>query len=242
MTTTRVRSTALALLVFLVAAAVVDRAAAAAATKGAKADYYEVLGVSKKATLDEIRKAYRKQSLKYHPDKNNAPDAQQKFIQISEAYAVLSDPAKRKSYDRFGTGFSGGDGGGEFNMDDAAQMFDNFMDQLDEYLNNEEKLDELVNMFGEKDPRKQSWFEYGLKSMVKRSIKSFVPWLYEQAASGNLKVSVNGRDISDDVRSHVNNRVGGRGSAGKGGPSYVGGRTAKGGGKRGGKGGKVGEF
>ena len=122
------------------------QAEAAAATK--KADYYEVLGVSKKATLDEIRKAYRKQSLKYHPDKNTAPDAQEKFIQVSEAYAVLSDAGKRKSYDRFGTGFSGegGAGGREFNMDDAAQMFEGFMDQLDEYLNNEEKLDELVNM------------------------------------------------------------------------------------------------
>lgn len=90
-------------------------------------------------------------------------------------------------------------------------------------------MDELVNMVGEKDPRKQSWFEYSLKSMVKRGIKSFVPWLYEQAASGNLKVSVNGRDISDDVRQRVNNhhhRVEGKGNRDR--PGYVGGRSANG--------------
>lgn len=129
----RVRTTALALLGVLVVAALVDRADAASKKT---ADYYDVLGVPKKATLDEIRKAYRKQSLKYHPDKNHAPEAQEKFIQVSEAYAVLSDASKRKSYDRFGTGFSPGDGG-DFNMDDASQMFEGFMDQLDEYLNNE---------------------------------------------------------------------------------------------------------
>lgn len=214
----RVRTTALAVLAVLIAAAVVDQAAAASHKK---ADYYEVLGVSKKSTLDEIRKAYRKQSLKYHPDKNPSPGAQEKFIEVSEAYAVLSDASKRKSYDRFGTGF-GAAGGGEFNMDDASQMFDSFMDQLDEYLNNEEKLDELVNMVGEKDPRKQSWLEYSLKSMAKRAIKSFVPWLYEQAQNGNLKVSVNGRDISGDVRDRLNNRVGGK----KERPSYVDGKRA----------------
>ena len=63
---------------------------------------------------------------------------------------------------------------------------------------------------------------------MKKGIKSFVPWLYEQAASGNLKVSVNGRDISGDVRDRMNHRqagVGGRGAGGNGGPSYVGGKT-----------------
>ncbi len=69
----------------------------------AEADYYKVLGVSKSAPGDEIKKAYRKLALKFHPDKNKGDkSAEEKFKQISEAYAVLSDPEKRKQYDRFG--------------------------------------------------------------------------------------------------------------------------------------------
>jgi len=67
-------------------------------------EYYQILGVAKTATADEIKKAYRKLALKYHPDKN--PDnkaAEEKFKEISEAYAVLSDPEKRQQYDTFGS-------------------------------------------------------------------------------------------------------------------------------------------
>ena len=70
-------------------------------------DYYSILGVEKKATADEIKKAYRKLALKYHPDKNPGKDAEETFKKISEAYAVLSDPEKRSQYDNFGSqGFS----------------------------------------------------------------------------------------------------------------------------------------
>ncbi len=67
-----------------------------------KRDYYEVLGVSREATKDEIKKAYRKLALKYHPDRNPSPEAEEKFKEISEAYAVLSDAEKRRQYDMFG--------------------------------------------------------------------------------------------------------------------------------------------
>jgi molecular chaperone DnaJ len=65
-------------------------------------DYYEVLNVSKDASKAEIKKAYRKLALKYHPDRNKAPEAESQFKEISEAYAVLSDDEKRSQYDRFG--------------------------------------------------------------------------------------------------------------------------------------------
>ncbi|MDD1751745.1 MAG: molecular chaperone DnaJ [Methanotrichaceae archaeon] len=67
-----------------------------------KKDYYEVLGVSKDANEKEIKSAYRKLALKYHPDRSDASDAEEKFKEISEAYAVLSDSDKRKQYDQFG--------------------------------------------------------------------------------------------------------------------------------------------
>ena len=65
-------------------------------------DYYEVLNVSKDASKEEIKRAYRKLALKYHPDRNKAPEAEAQFKEISEAYAVLSDDEKRSHYDRFG--------------------------------------------------------------------------------------------------------------------------------------------
>ncbi len=67
-----------------------------------KRDYYQVLNVSKGASKEEIKKAYRKLALKYHPDRNKAPEAESQFKEISEAYAVLSDDEKRGQYDRFG--------------------------------------------------------------------------------------------------------------------------------------------
>jgi molecular chaperone DnaJ len=67
-----------------------------------KRDYYEVLGVSKNASKDEIKDAYRKLAMQYHPDRNKAPDAEEKFKEISEAYAVLSDDEKRQQYDVLG--------------------------------------------------------------------------------------------------------------------------------------------
>src|SRR5512143_2943286 len=73
----------------------------------AKRDYYEVLGVAKNATEDEIKKAYRKLAMKHHPDRNqgdkaNAKEAEEKFKEAKEAYEVLTDAAKRGAYDRFG--------------------------------------------------------------------------------------------------------------------------------------------
>ena len=97
----------------------------------AKRDYYEVLGVGKSATPDEIKKAYRKMAIKYHPDKNPGDkDAEEKFKEAAEAYDVLSNPEKRQRYDQFGHagvgGAAGGPGGfsaGGFSMEDIFSQF-----------------------------------------------------------------------------------------------------------------------
>ena len=71
----------------------------------AKRDYYEVLGVDKNATADEIKKAYRKKAIQFHPDKNPGnKEAEENFKEAAEAYDVLSNPQKRQRYDQFGFG------------------------------------------------------------------------------------------------------------------------------------------
>ena len=80
-----------------------------------KRDYYEVLGVDKNATVDEIKKAYRKKAIQYHPDKNPGDkEAEEKFKEAAEAYSVLSDPDKRAKYDQFGHAGLGGQPGPDF--------------------------------------------------------------------------------------------------------------------------------
>ena len=86
---------------------------------GNKKDYYEVLGVSKNATEDEIKKAFRKLAMKYHPDVNKSPDAEEKFKEINQAYSVLIDKDKRSLYDQFGHGAVDGTWGMDENSTDS---------------------------------------------------------------------------------------------------------------------------
>ena len=90
-----------------------------------KRDYYEVLGINKQSSQDEIKKAYRKKAIKYHPDKNpDSKEAEERFKECAEAYEVLSNNEKRSNYDRFGHSMGGNfGGGGGMNMEDIFSQF-----------------------------------------------------------------------------------------------------------------------
>lgn len=102
-----------------------------------KRDYYEVLGIAKTATTQEIKKAYRTLAKQFHPDRNSSPDAETKFKEVQEAYETLGDPEKRKAYDQFGhagtqgfSGFGNNNGyAGGFSYEDLGDVFSQFFGQ-----------------------------------------------------------------------------------------------------------------
>jgi len=125
-------------------------------------DYYDILGISHNATLDEIKKAYRKLALKYHPDRNKSKEAEEKFKEINEAYAVLGDPEKRKQYDMYGpAGFSQ-----RYSEEDIFRGF-NFKDILKNLGLN---LDFGFSDFGEEplfDSEEYIFREFNFKDILK---------------------------------------------------------------------------
>ena len=121
-----------------------------------KSDYYEILGVKKDATPEEIKKTYRKLALKYHPDRNSSDgDAEKKFKEINEAYQVLSDPGKRARYDQFGS--AEGMGGFDF-QGRSFSDFGNFSDIFDSFFGTRTRGSE-----GRVRPQRGANLRYNLK-------------------------------------------------------------------------------
>ena len=181
----------------------------------AKRDYYEILGVSKNASDDEIKKAYRKLALKYHPDKNPGnKEAEEKFKEISEAHAVLSDKQKRARYDQFGHAGVGGSGGsnpfgGQGNYRYSTQGF-NF-----DFGGGGGFDDILSSLFG---------FGGSRRPARGADYRTTVVLTFEEAVFGTTKVvSADGKDIKVKIPAGIDDGMSIR-LAGKGGPAPKGGQ------------------
>ena len=122
----------------------------------AKKDYYEILGVAKSASADEIKKAHRKLALKYHPHRQGPEASEEKMKELNEAYGVLSDPEKRKQYDTFGHGFSasGGPSGG-WDPRQYGQGFEGFNINMEDFGGLGDIIDALRGGGGRSRRRRQ---------------------------------------------------------------------------------------
>ncbi len=151
-------------------------------TSNGKRDYYEVLGVARAANDQEIKSAYRKLALQFHPDRNpNNPDAEEKFKECSEAYAVLADGDKRAAYDRYGHAGLGGVGAQGFDANDLGDIFGDFFG--------------LGEIFGGGGTRKRSRTQRGA------DLREDINLEFEEAVFGTeTKVTVRRHESCEDCR------------------------------------------
>ena len=164
----------------------------------ANKDYYEVLGVSKSASDDEIKKAYRKLAKKWHPDANpdNKKEAEEKFKQIGEAYSVLSDPQKRKMYDQFGTADPSQAGyGSGFNGFNGTSGFDGFDDVFGDFVS---------SIFGGGASRRGSSARASSGPQKGNDLKTSINITFEESFTGVIKEF----DISKNVKCETCNGTG----------------------------------
>jgi molecular chaperone DnaJ len=154
-------------------------------TSNGKRDYYEVLGVGRAASEQEIKSAYRKLALQFHPDRNpNNPDAEEKFKEASEAYAVLADGEKRALYDRFGHAGLGGGVAAGFD----ATVFQDFGDIFGDFFG-------LGDIFGGGGTRRRSRTQRGADLREDMSLE------FEDAAFGTeAKVTVRRHETCEECR------------------------------------------
>jgi curved DNA-binding protein len=186
-------------------------------------DYYEALGVSRDATADEIRQAYRKLARTYHPDVNKERDAEDRFKQISEAYDVLRDPDKRERYDRFGSNWRAGqDVSGASGFEDAFRAGDGFGDARVDF-GDSDFSDFFENVFGRRRGAGGARAGFDGFSMRGNDREAVLDLALEEAARGGKRwLSLgDGRSLEVDIPRGVRDgqriRLAGEGGAGAGG-------------------------
>jgi len=136
--------------------------------KQEKKDYYKVLGIAKGATEDEIKKAYRKMALKYHPDKNKTAGAEERFKEIAEAYDVLSDKSKRDVYDKYGVGGLSGMGGAGGTGGTPNFTYTSHVDPratFEQFFGTSNPFESFFNMPGMGGNNHQSFFNDNMEGM-----------------------------------------------------------------------------
>ncbi len=179
-----------------------------------KRDFYEVLGIKKEASADEVKKAFRKKAMQYHPDKNPGDKtAEEKFKEVNEAYEILSDADKREKYDRFGfagidpnAAFSGGQGQGQGQgFGSSYQTYGNFNGADFEFFDFSGRGFE--NLFG--DLFGGDGFSGAQKKTVPRkgsNLQASITITFEEAAFGTKKrVKLNGKTISITIPEGIDN-------------------------------------
>jgi curved DNA-binding protein len=182
-------------------------------------DYYEALGVSRDASTEDIRRAYRKLARQYHPDVNKEPGAEDRFKEISEAYEVLRDPEKRERYDRLGANWRAGqDVSGESGFQDAGGGFDGSFTSFGD----DDVSDLFEGLFGRRGRRTRGggFDNFSQRGGDRRAELELT--LEEAAAGGRRRLTLgNGRELEVDIPPGVRDgqviRLAGQGGRGIGG-------------------------
>lgn len=185
-----------------------------------KRDYYDILGTSKTASIDEIKKAYRKLALQYHPDRNKEKDAESKFKEITEAYEILSNPQKRSTYDQFGHAAFDPSAGGPFNRAGSAgspfggtyYTSGNPGDFADFFGGSGDPFDIFETFFGGSSRRGPQKPHYSLKITFEEAALGTTKKLVHQGKEHTIKVPAGADDgtrirytdfdVSFDVKPH----------------------------------------
>lgn len=159
-----------------------------------KRDYYEVLGVSKSANADEIKKAYRKLALEWHPDRNKSSDATEKFKEINEAFSVLSDTQKRAQYDRFGNvgGVAGGSPFGGQGGPASGYSYASYGDINDIFnsfgMDGSNPFDIFESFFGVQNPSRQRKPIYRLQVTFDEAAKGVEKTISVESGKRKIKI------------------------------------------------------